>query len=145
MSPETPHLGAPWGSLQHLITSHSLENPWYYWRINCLLSSRSSVRIRQGASVTARLLSQTPPASRRVFCWRDHFLWQQGHAWIRQQWVQPAGFPVSGQPVRFFCEDTASSTVYIGSNVANNPHLDFEETRRQIEIAAGCRDIGFLS
>ena len=39
--------------------------------------------------------------------------------------------------MRFFCEDTASSTVYIGSNVANNPHLDFEETRRQIEIAAG--------
>ena len=51
--------------------------------------------------------------------------------------MQPAGFPVSGQPVRFFCEETASSTVYIGSNVANNPHLDFEETRRQIEIAAG--------
>ena len=51
--------------------------------------------------------------------------------------MQPDGFPVSGQPVRFFCEDTASSTVYIGSNIANNPHLDFEETRRQIEIAAG--------
>ena len=62
---------------------------------------------------------------------------QQGHAWIRQRWVQPAGFPAAGQPVRFFWEDTASHTIYIGSNIAANPHLDFEQTRRQIEIAAG--------
>ncbi|WP_415409654.1 phage terminase large subunit [Synechococcus sp. A10-1-5-9] len=62
---------------------------------------------------------------------------QQGHAWIRQRWVQPAGFPAPDQPVRFYCEDTASSTVYIGSNIAANPHLDFEQTRRQIQIAAG--------
>ena len=63
--------------------------------------------------------------------------WQQGHAWIRQRWVQPAGFQAPEQPVRFFCEDTASSTVYIGSNISANPFLDFEQTRRQIEIAAG--------
>ena len=62
---------------------------------------------------------------------------QAGHSWIRQRWVQPAGFPEPGKPVRFLCEDTASWTVYIGSNIANNPHLPFEETRRQIEIAAG--------
>ncbi|ABB34331.1 hypothetical protein [Synechococcus sp. CC9605] len=49
----------------------------------------------------------------------------------------PAGFPAPDQPVRFYREDTASSTVYIGSNIAANPHLDFEQTRRQIEIAAG--------
>ena len=62
---------------------------------------------------------------------------QAGHSWIRQRWVQPAGFPSPGQPVRFYCEDTASSTVYLGSNIGNNPHLNFDETRRQIEIAAG--------
>ena len=26
---------------------------------------------------------------------------QAGHAWIRQRWVQPAGFPAPDQPVRF--------------------------------------------
>lgn len=62
---------------------------------------------------------------------------QSGHSWIRQRWVQPAGFPQAGKPVRFLCEDTSSWTVYLGSNIANNPHLDFEQTRRQIEIAAG--------
>lgn len=62
---------------------------------------------------------------------------QAGHAWIRQRWVQPAGFPAPDRPVRFLCEDTASWSVYIGSNIAANPHLDFEQTRRQIEIAAG--------
>ena len=36
-----------------------------------LLSSRSMVRIRQGASVAARLLSQSSPATRRVFYLRD--------------------------------------------------------------------------
>jgi phage terminase large subunit len=62
---------------------------------------------------------------------------QAGHAWIRQRWVQPAGFPAPDKAVRFLCEDTASWSVYIGSNIAANPHLDFEQTRRQIEIAAG--------
>ena len=62
---------------------------------------------------------------------------QAGHSWIRQRWVQPAGFPTAGKPVRFFCEDTAKWTVYVGSNISNNEHLPFEEVRRQIEIAAG--------
>ena len=62
---------------------------------------------------------------------------QAGHAWIRQRWVQPAGFPPPGQPTSFWCEDTARPTVYIGSNISNNEHLPFEEVRRQIEIAAG--------
>jgi hypothetical protein len=62
---------------------------------------------------------------------------QAGHAWIRQRWVMPAGFPDAGRPVRFLCEDTAKWTIYIGSNISNNEHLSFEEVRRQIEIAAG--------
>ena len=62
---------------------------------------------------------------------------QQGHSWIRQRWVMPAGHPAAGKPVRFLCEDTAKWTIYIGSNISNNEHLPFEEVRRQIEIAAG--------
>ena len=63
---------------------------------------------------------------------------QQGHAWIRQRWVQPAGFPKPGSGgVRFWCEDTASWSVFIGSNISDNQHLDFEQTRRQIEISSG--------
>lgn len=33
---------------------------------------------------------------------------QAGHAWIRQRWVQPAGFPPADKPVRFLCEDIGS-------------------------------------
>jgi len=60
-----------------------------------------------------------------------------GHQWMRQRFAIPAGCPEPMRPRRFWSEDYHRYCVFATADASINPHIDWEQYRRQVELMAG--------
>ena len=60
-----------------------------------------------------------------------------GHAWLRQRFAVPAGCPEPMRPRRFWSEEYQRHCVFATADASINPHIDWEQYKRQVELMAG--------
>lgn len=60
-----------------------------------------------------------------------------GHVWAKERFAIPAGMPGSMQPKRFWSEHYERHCIFVTADASVNPHLDWQQYKRQVEIMAG--------
>ena len=60
-----------------------------------------------------------------------------GHIWLKQRFATPAGLPEPMRPVRFWSEEYDRHVVFVTANASCNPHIDWQQYKRQVEIMSG--------
>jgi hypothetical protein len=60
-----------------------------------------------------------------------------GNGWFLNRWIRPAAPLQFMVPSVFFCEQTQRQTVVIQAEIRDNPHLDYVQYARDLELAAG--------
>ena len=60
-----------------------------------------------------------------------------GHTWLKQRFATPAGLPDPMRPVRFWSEEYGKHCVFVTADASCNPHIDWQQYRRQVEIMSG--------
>ncbi len=60
-----------------------------------------------------------------------------GHVWLKERFALPAGLPGPMKPRRFWSEHYERHAVFVTADASINPHIDWQQYRRQVEIMAG--------
>ena len=60
-----------------------------------------------------------------------------GHTWLKQRFATPAVCRSQCARFRFWSEEYGKHCVFVTADASVNPHIDWQQYRRQVEIMAG--------